>query len=103
MNFSLFLFILFTLVAYMGVGVRAAWASGDRGQTIGQRLFDYVPQGAGRTSLSKQELLVRHALRLAAAPLALLALMQGQSVDPQHDRWTGTLAVTLGDSVPVGG
>jgi hypothetical protein len=99
LDFSFWLFVLLVLVCYAGIGYRAAEFD-DEGQTFGQRLFDYAPRDSGGQRLSKADALKRHMLRLAAAPAVLIAKAQGRSVEPGHDRWTGTSAGTLGEPVP---
>jgi hypothetical protein len=73
----------------------------DQGQTFGQRLFGYAPRDSNGQRLAKADALKRHMLRLAAAPAVLIATLQARSVEPEHDRWTASTAVTLGDPVPA--
>lgn len=94
-DFSFWLFVLFALVVYGAAGFRAA--THDDGQTFGQRLFDYVPRRADGKELETGESMKRHMLRLAAAPPAVIAIAQGRGVQPLHDGWTSSLAVTLGE------
>lgn len=102
LDFSFWLFVLFVLAGYAGIGFRAAKFD-DEGQTLGQRLFDYAPRDADGRPLSIADAMKRHILRLAAAPAVLVAKAQGRSIEPEHDRWTSTSAVTLGEptSAPV--
>lgn len=98
LDFSFWLFVLLVLAGYAGIGYRAARFDSE-GQTFGQRLYDYAPRGADGQPLSMADAMKRHMLRLAAAPAVLIARAQGRSVEPEHDRWTSTSAVTLGEPV----
>lgn len=91
-SFSLGLFLLFTLAAYAGIGVQAAWRD-PGGQTFGQRLFDYAPRHPDGRRLDAGELMKRHMLRLVAAPGAVASASGGAPLAPEHDRWTSTVTV----------
>jgi hypothetical protein len=89
-------FLAFTVGLYAGQAVHAGRQHRDA-QTPGQHAFDYKPRGIDGHELELGELLKRHALRLAAAPAAVLAAARGQALTPKHDMWAQTVSLTLGD------
>lgn len=93
-HFSFLLFLLFTAVVYAASAFGASLT--EHSQSLGQRFSDYAPRRTDGRELTGAELAKRHLLRLAAAPAAFFATMQGTQPVFEHDEWTETTVGILG-------